>query len=279
MITHNSLLSWNSINDLDSIQLFKYKRKLNELERKYPILKKLNKIPHLKLDLIDFDFNQAYKEIVKATNDIFIPSNMNNYYETQKYGAANHTHWLNRTLVNYSYDSDRFIGQRDKEYATLVFPDLQPIAKKLLDQNQELSHEDMLYYETDLYKQVPYITDYIEKNVCDKRYRIILSKIKSKGVIEWHNHTNITWNKNIEVNECLFLHIPVISDPLVEMLVKINNKVYSEYYIPGNLYIFNNIYDHAVINNSNIDRLHIVIMLPWSDLKLLNTIERTINKI
>jgi hypothetical protein len=279
MIKHNELLAWNSIDNLNSFQISEYKRKLNRLEEKYPILKKLNKIPHLKLDLLDFDYKRAHKEILKATNDIFIPSNLHNFFETQKFGVLNHTHWSNRTLVNYSYDSNNFVGQRDKEHASMVFPELQPVAKKLLEQNKDLSHNDMFYYKTDLYDQMPYITNYIEKNVCDNRYRIILSKIKSKGVIEWHNHTNVNWNKDIKVNESLFLHIPVVSHSLVEMLVKIEDQVYSEYYIPGNLYIFNNIYDHAVINNSDIDRLHIVIMLPWSDLKLLNTIERTIKNL
>jgi hypothetical protein len=270
--------SWNSIDNLTNEQFTVYASKIKKLEMKYKHFKILNKIPHLQLDLPEFDYETAKQQIQNATNDIFVPINMRNYYDTVANGPSDHPYWSARALINYSNHSDRFFGNRDKEFATLSMPEMQPNAKRLLEQNEELTLEDMIYYRTDIYDSLPYITEYINNYICDRSYRIYLWKLKAKGTIEWHNHSNLTWNKNLEVNESILVHIPIITNPLVEMLVKIKDKVYSEYYKPGNVYIFNNNYDHGVINDSETDRLHVIVMIPWSDNKIAKLIEKTTMK-
>ena len=273
MLNYN-IPEWNSINNLSNEEYSIYLNKIEQLGIKYNHFKILNKVPHLKLDLPKFDYVTAKKQILNATKNKFVSINARNYYDTQKNGPLNHPYWSARALINYSHHSDRFFGNRDKEYATLSVPELQPKSKNLLDQNQEITLEDMIYYKTDIYNAVPYITNYINTYICDKSYRIYLWKLAAGGTIEWHNHSNLLWNKNLEINESILVHIPIITHSSVEMLVKINNKIYSEYYKPGNVYIFNNNYDHAVVNNSNVDRLHIVIMVPWSDNKLANLVSK-----
>lgn len=273
----DNITSWNSINDLSTDQYNVYLKKIKELGSKYEHFEILTNIPHLRLDLPKFDYVTANTQILDATNNIFTPINMRNYRDTIESGPKDHPYWSARALINYSYNSDRFFGNRDKEFATLAAPEFQPAAKKLLDQNQELTLEDMSYYQTDIYKLLPYITNYIS-NICDQSYRIYLWKLKAKGMIEWHNHSNLLWNKNLEVNEATLVHIPVITHPAVKMLVKIHDTVYQKYYEPGNAYIFNNSYDHAVINESDIDRLHIIVMIPWADKKIADLVNRTIEQ-
>jgi hypothetical protein len=268
--------SWNSINDLTTEQYTVYLTKLKELENKYEHFKILNSIPHLKLDSPTFDYNVANNQILTATNNNYTPINLNNYFDTHREGPIDHPFWSARALINYSSHSDRFFGNRDKEFAALTFPELQPFANQKLKQGKELTLEDMKYYQTDIYNLLPYITSYIHDYICDISYRIYLWKLKANGIIEWHNHSNLLWNKNLEVNESILVHIPIITTPTVEMLVRINDAVYSKHYELGNAYIFNNNYDHAVINNSEIDRVHIIVMIPWSDKKIANLVKKTV---
>lgn len=272
MMSKYNLPAWNSIDSLSSTQFQKYLEKIENLKKRYKHFEIISNIPHIQLDLPKFDYKIANDQITKATKDQYTPINSRNYYETVEQGPGEHQYWSARALINYSTDSDKFFGNKDKEFATLSVPGFQKRAKKLLDENKELTLDDMEYYQTDIYKLVPYVTDYINTYICDKSYRIFLWKLKANGHIEWHNHSNLLWNKNLEVNESILVHIPIITNPLVEMLVKINDTVYSKYYEPGNVYIFNNTYDHAVINNWNMDRLHIVIMIPWTDKKIENLI-------
>lgn len=274
-MTKYNIPTWNSISSLTGKEYDMYLSNIKELELKYNHFRILSQIPHLKLTLPHFDYKIARNQIEEATDNNFTPINMRNYYDSIQEGPKDHPYWSARALVNYSHHSDRFFGNRDKEFATLSVPEMQSNAKQLLDQNKELTLEDMTYYQTDIYDSLPYITSYINNYICDRSYRIYLWKLKAKGTIEWHNHSNLLWNKNLEVNESILVHIPIITHPSVEMLVKINDTVYSKYYELGNAYIFNNNYDHAVINDSNIDRLHIIVMIPWSDEKIAKLVEET----
>lgn len=246
-------------------------------EGKYPYSKITKEIPHIKLDIPTFDVSKAKEELDNSIGNAYVPINMRNTKETAENGPDFQRHWAARAIVNYTPHSHLWFNKQSKECATWEYPDLQPRASKIIDQVPRLNLEDMEYYKTDLYSRLPYITKYIFDNICDESYRIFVWKIGKEGYLNWHNHARLPWHSDVIANDKAIVHIPIISDPKIRMLVRMDDqKIYSEYYEPGNAYVFNNIKDHAVENNSNIDRIHVVAFVPYHDKKFIELLDRSI---
>ena len=145
----------------------------------------------------------------------------------------------------------------------------------MLNTAPRLNLDDMEYYQTDLYDRMPYIIDYIKQHIADKTYRVQIWLIGNHGYLNWHNHASLPWHTDIIMNDKAIVHLPIRSDPNIRMLVRMDGKIYGEYYEPGNTYLFNNIKDHAVENNTNVDRIHVVAFVPYNDPKFVDLLERS----
>jgi len=252
-------------------------RQILEYEKNYPYSSITKEIPHIKLDIPEFDYKRAEVEVAEAIGSAFIPINMVTTAETIENGPNYHRHWASRALINYTPHSHLWFNKQSKECATRDMPQYQPTASSIIESTSRLNLEDMKYYKTDLYNRMPYITDYIFKNICDESYRCFIWKIGKDGYLNWHNHARLPWHTDVIANDKAIVHIPIVTSPDIRMLVRMDDKtIYSEYYEPGNVYVFNNIKDHAVENNSSIDRLHAVVFVPYHDKKFINLLKRSI---
>lgn len=265
----NKIPIQDSIESMTSEVYKNYTKKLNQANED---TKKLNSIPHLKLDLPNFNYNVAYQEITKAIGDNFTPIECCDYTNIKGI-RTKHDTWSSSALVNYIPYSDRYFSYYDREDSAVNFPNLQPEAYELFKSNKPIGYKHMRYYKTEIYKKMSYITSYLEKYVYNTSYRVLIWKLAAGGSIGWHHHSNK--QGNTDINDNIIVHLPVMSHPDVKMMVRINNNLYEEYYAPGNAYIFNSVYDHAVINNSNVDRLHIIAMLPFKDEKIWKIIKKS----
>lgn len=263
--------------DLSQKDKDEYMKTLNEYETTNPYSKIMKDVPHLKLDLPEFDYQKALTEIDTHIGDKFIPINMRNVIETEEKGHANHPYWSARALINYSPESDKWFQKQSKESVTWKHPELQPNAATLVDTAPRLNLQDMKYYKTDLYDKLSYISSYIFDNIAENTYRVFVWRIGKEGYLNWHNHARLPWHKDLIVNDKAIVHLPVISHPDIRMLVNVNDNIYSEYYQPGNAYVFNNIHDHAVENKTDINRIHVVAFIPWNDPKFEKVLERSLN--
>lgn len=230
----------------------------------------VDKIPHLKLNVPFFDYNKAIQEL-ECLENRYVPIKIGKspLWSKDKPSSddlIDHPTWSSRALVNYTYDSDKYFSFFDRDESTIARPDLQPIASKKIQEGKRPNGVDMFHYKTEIYDKMPYITEYIEK-LYNKSNRILIWKLAAGGSIPWHNHTTKAGKE--KTTEDLILHIPIVTHPDIEMCVKIDDVIYKENYQPGSVYLFNSTNDHAVFNNTEVDRIHIVIMVP-SDDKILN---------
>lgn len=252
-------------------------KKILEYENLYPYSKITKDIPHITLNVPQFDFEKAKKELDEAIGSSYIPINMSTTEETIKNGPNFHRHWGSRAIINYTPHSHLWFNKQSKECATKDMPEYQPYAASIVDTVSRLNLEDMKYYQTELYKKLPYITDFIFKNICNTTYRVFVWKIGKEGYLNWHNHARLPWHSDVIANDKAIVHIPVISDPKIKMLVKINDEnIYSEHYKPGNAYVFNNVKDHAVENTSLVDRIHVTVFVPYHDKKFISILDKSI---
>jgi hypothetical protein len=252
-------------------------RKILDYESTYPYSSITKEIPHITLNIPKFDHHTAKAEIDEAIGSAFIPINMSTTSETIENGPNYHRHWGSRALINYTPHSHLWFNKQSKECATRDMPQYQPHASSIIDSASRLNLEDMKYYKTDLYHRMPYITNYIFENICDESYRCFVWKIGKEGYLNWHNHARLPWHTDVIANDKAIVHIPIVTSPDIRMLVRMDDKtIYSEYYEPGNAYVFNNIKDHAVENNSSIDRLHVVVFVPYHDKKFIKLLDNSI---
>lgn len=263
--------------NIDEFQAKKSIKQILDYEKKYSYSKITKEIPHIKLNIPELDVCKAKEELDKAIGNAYIPINMRNTKETAEFGPDFQKHWASRAIVNYTPHSHLWFNKQSKECATWEYPDLQPRATKILGLNPRLNLNDMEYYKTDLYDRLPYITKFIFDNICDESYRVFVWKIGKEGYLNWHNHARLPWHSDVIANDKAIVHIPIISDPKIRMLVRMDDQqIYSEYYKPGNAYVFNNVKDHAVENNSTVDRIHVVVFAPYHDKKFIKLLDRSI---
>ena len=253
-----------------------YKKEINDFESKYPISKVLKELPHLKLDVPNFDYTTAKIEIENAIGTNYMQMDMRNSKEQKTVGSLHHPHWKMRSIINYTPHSDKFLQKQSKESATWEYPEYQPNASKKIDKVDRLTCEDMEYYKTDLYSKLPTVTDYLFTHLCESSYRVHVMQIGANGYLNWHNHARLPWDRQISLNDKAIVHIPIYTHPNINMLVKKDKHIYAEHYKEGSVYVFNQIYDHAVENNSDIDRIHVVAFIPLTDKKFTKVVEKSL---
>jgi hypothetical protein len=265
----NNIPIHDSLTTMDDEVYNNYIKKLNHANES---TKKLNATPHLKLDLPKFDYVKALDEIMTCTNNEFTPI-QNCDFKDRNGPRTDHSTWSSRSLVNYVPYSDKYCSFYDREDSAENFPDLQPEAWENLKQGKAVSYKHMKYYKTELYDKMPYITSYLTTHVFENSNRILLWKLAAGGTIGWHHHSNK--QGNTDVNDNIIVHIPITTHQDVKMLVKVGDLIHEENYKVGNAYIFNSVHDHAVTNFSDVDRIHIIVMIPFNDKKIWEVIERS----
>lgn len=264
-----------TFNDLSPEHQAKFLAERDAYEERAPWSKITKHEPHIKLDIPHFDVDRAWNEIQQYALPIMTPINMRNTEETEAKGGDYHHSWTSAALVNYTPHSDKWFQKQSKECATRAYPELQPRANSIINSVPRLNLEDMEYYKTPLSEQLEYINDFIFTHICDKSYRAFIWGMKHEGYLNWHNHARLPWHKDLITNDKAIVHIPVITHPDIKMLVEIDDKIYAEHYEPGKAYIFNNIHDHAVQNDTGVDRYHISVFVPWYDKKFTKLLERS----
>lgn len=263
----NNIPIINSYDQMDQNASSAYHHSLENASEK---TKRLARIAHLKLNIPKFDYETAYQEVMEHTKGDFTPIEAIKDYKNRLAPRGEHPTWCSRALVNYTTDSSKYFSFYDREDVAANHPDLQPEAARLYSQGISPSYKHMNYYKTDLYDKMPYITNYLTSYVFSKPQRILLWNLRAGGIIGWHHHS--AKDSNYEFDH-LIVHIPITTHPAVEMLVKIDDVIHNQHYELGSAYIFNSVQDHAVNNNSQIDRIHIVAMVAWNDKKLWENIE------
>lgn len=261
---------------VDPELLEKYQRELDEYETANPTSKKIKHIPHIKLDLPLLDYEQAWKEIQSIPQEKFAYCNLRNLQETKEKGPLKHPHWCGLSMVNYTPYSWTGQGKQAKEEATLEYPQYQQKATTLIDHKQ-LESDDMEFYRTEIYDQVPTVADFINTHIADRTYRVNVWKIHAGGYLNWHNHARLPWHRGLTLNDKAIIHIPIYTDPRVKMLVRKDDRIYAERYNAGESWVFNYIHDHAVDNPSDVFRCHIVLYVPLTDKKFCSLVERSID--
>ncbi len=107
---------------------------------------------------------------------------------------------------------------------------------------------------TDALERCPYIQQIMASlNTVVGRSRF-MRLAPGKGVPA-HSDTDYTWRNRVRI------HIPIITDPSIEFVSRshINGKVVKVHKQAGEAWIFDNWREHEVINESDIQRIHLVI--------------------
>jgi hypothetical protein len=256
-----------------------------DYEEKNPIILKIRYIPHLKLKIPPFDLNRALSEISHYyKNNDFMQLDLKGipYKEGGQYFWYDglHDSWNSRALINYIPESKGTWGKEDRELAVKNYPEYQPIASNLKSRRPFL--QDMKFYKTEIWDSLPYITNYIMENFCEdflNMRRTHLYKLNSGGLLNFHNHRLLPWESYAAPHDEGIIHIPLITHPESLMLEQLGDShwIDAQHYLPGEAYLLNTYMNHAVDNTqSPIDRLHLTIMIDFSDKKFVEIIERSL---
>jgi hypothetical protein len=228
----------------------------------------LAKIPHLRLKIPPFNYQKAIDEVQPLLTDI-VNCNLRRPDESELLGPDYQPYWAGRAIVNYSASSTEFFCKQAKESSTQLYPHLQEAA--LDSGNERLTVTDMKYYKTEIYNQLPYITDFISRYISQNTYRCWIWVIKKNGYLNWHNHGRLPWHNDFILYDKAIVHLPLITSPKSLMLVKKSDIIYGQHYAPGESWLFNPVEDHAVDNSRNPnDRIHITVFCPLDDPVFLN---------
>ena len=256
-----------------------------EYEKNNPITLKIRHIPHLKLKLPKFDLDTALKEVSEYyKNDDFMKLDLKGI--SPKEGGQYfwydglHNSWGSKALVNYTPSSKGTWGKEDRELAIKEFPHLQEHAAKLTTRRPFL--QDMNFYKTDVWDSLPYITNYIMEHICDdfkNMRRTHLYRLKSGGRLNFHNHRILPWERDSAPHDEGIIHIPLITHPAALMYEQIGDSdwIDAQHYAAGETWLLNTYMNHAVDNkDSPVDRLHLTIMIDFSDKKFTNLLKRSL---
>lgn len=199
--------------------------------------KTLSEIPHLKIPL-PIDIESLAAE-VRTNVSGYSPIQINDALAGEKskeFSAA----WRARGLIDYSADSTQIytyqsMVKNSKENLT-VFP----------------------YYKTDLYsklKQARIIIDQITES--PKICRLFL--LKANKALPWHRHS--LHADNYTGYNTLIFQIPIINseNSIYEVKRRDTEEIFSQVYLPGEVWILNSFHFHRVINNDNGDRVSLFI--------------------
>jgi len=269
--------NYGVFDNLDEERAKESAQKIIDYQNKYPYSKITQEIPHITLNIPEFDYKKAKEEVDEAIGSAFIPINMATTKESIETAPNYHRHWGARALINYTPHSHLWFNKQSKECATADMPEYQPYASSIINDVPRLNLEDMKYYKTDLYERMPYITEFIFEHICNESYRAFIWKMGHDGYLNWHNHARLPWHNDVIANDKAIVHIPIVTDPNIKMLVRMDDgTIYSEHYAPGKAYVFNNVKDHAVENTTSIDRLHVAVFVPYHDEKFIKLLDKSI---
>lgn len=259
------------------------KKIISDYEQSHPILEKIKYIPHIKLKVPEFDLDRALNEINQFyMADDFDRLDLRGIPESEggkKYHwTAPHPTWGTKALINYTPSSIGTWGKDDREIACKNFPNLQPHAVNVIGRKLLLS--DMMFYKTDIWDKLPYITSYITENICnvENLKRTHIFRLKPSGVLNFHNHRLLPWEDCASPFDEGIVHIPLITNPSAKMCVQINDTddVDVQHYAAGECWLFNSYLNHAVDCSDNSDaRIHLTIMCDFGDEKFVDLIERS----
>ncbi len=259
------------------------KKIISDYENANPITKKIKYIPHIKLKVPEFDLDRALNEIHEFyMNDDFDRLDLKGIPASQggkQYPWTDpHPTWGTRALINYTPSSIGTWGKEDREIAARDFPDLQPNAASV--NYRKLLLSDMIFYKTDVWDKLPYITSYITDNICNAENlkRTHIFRLKSSGVLNFHNHRLLPWEDCASPFDEGIVHIPLITNSSAKMCVQLNDtdQVDVQHYAAGECWLFNSYLNHAVDCSANTStRIHLTIMCDFSDTKFVELIERS----
>ena len=261
---------------------------IHKYETENPIILKIRHRTHLRLKLPEFDLEKARNEVYKFyAGDDFISLDMqgmptNNGGES--YSVTNkpkykHTHWSSRALVNYIPESKGVWGKNDRDLAIANYPQLQQNALSVKGHRPFL--RDMTFYKTEVWDMLPYITNYIMTHLCsDFKFirRTHLFKLKPRGCLTFHNH-RILWENEEAPHDEGIIHIPLYTHENCKMLTQIGDSdwIDSQHYAAGEVWLLNTYMNHAVDATScPIDRLHLTIMVDFSDPRFAALLENSL---
>ncbi len=261
------------------------KQIIEKYERDNPIILKIRYRPHIKLDLPPFDLESALREI-KAyyDSDDFMrldlkgipPAEGGQYF----WYDGLHGTWGSRALINYIPESKGTWGKEDREIAIRDYPELQSRAAALTTRRPFL--QDMNFYKTEVWDALPYITNYIMENICEdfaNMRRTHLYRLKPGGKLNFHNHRLLPWEDCAAPHDEGIVHIPLITHPSSLMYEQIGESdwIDAQHYGAGEPWLLNTYLNHAVDNTKcPVNRLHLTIMVDFSDKKFTNLIERSL---
>lgn len=123
----------------------------------------------------------------------------------------------------------------------------------LLRNGNKLSFQECKNTEImDKLNYIPELIENLKKYLNTEIGMVRILKIPAKQHVGQHQDGEIF---DLENGQIYRLHFPLISHPNVKFII--NNKNY--YFEPGNAYYANVFYPHEIINNSEIDRVHLVV--------------------
>lgn len=217
------------------------------------MLDRLLSIPHLDLG-VQFDVEAMVRELTAV--DGYVDYEVNTEDPERRY--MHRGIWSGRTLFNYTQDS--YTGVR--HYTP--------------EEHRNLSPTVVL---TDLGKMMPTCVSAIQK-VGGDRFRARLMRVAPRKRLTWHSHVKLA--RYSQPPTLLTAHIPILmpkgfrfevihdqwfrwSNTGFDGTVVLPEMIQSAWYPPGQCTVFNSLHPHRVVNDSDEERISIMLYLDLND--------------
>ena len=162
--------------------------------------------------------------------------------EERDYHSSNN---LGRALIEYIPDSH-------------LMTDTSSLTR---DPHQCRYREDgrLQYFVTDLGEKMSYTIQSLNR-ICDYPKRCRVTKTPPQFKVDWHSHHN--WGETLEPPYFMgVVQIPIRSPKNcfyeVQSQIKKQKSVFSQYYAPGEAWLFNSYHQHSVRNESDESRISV----------------------
>ena len=155
----------------------------------------------------------------------------------------------------------------DKDWFSITLKSKDGLEQNFLEETKLGIGKENEYRYSALMNHAPYIKQILE-SLGTEIYLVRLLKLNARGKIKYHTD-EIVFKKRREIIRC---HIPIITNPSVSFKIgyplaspapgfRVWNaaELYARYLKPGYLWYTNVNCLHSVENNSNIDRVHLVV--------------------
>lgn len=233
-----------------------YQKEKIVIERNRPLIDKIKKIPFIEID-INLDLKKLREEVDK--NDVWYP----HLLEEKK----NLPEWY------YHRHAESFRGQcvidlvKDSKYGMI-----DPPCQLHKDPQASFDEEGRLrFFSTNLGEQMPYSVASL-KRVSSYVNRTRLINSKPQAEILWHSHHNNIY-KSSELRLAIF-NLPIYTNTKAIHSVRDfsgrNNKIYSQHFKEGKLYLFNSWHDHMFKNGGETNRIAFCPYYSFADQSLLD---------